>query len=78
MRTKRWWQTPRCVPATGAGALSAPGLRSPATRDALTPQDGLYALNVRGETDNYAIIGSIARVLVAPGDPAVLLAAMAL
>ncbi len=58
------------------GVIGA-SLRSPATRDALAPQDGLYALNLRGETDRYAVIGSIGRILVAPEDPAALLAAMA-
>lgn len=52
-------------------------LRSPATRDALAPQDGLYALNLRGETDKYAVIGSVGRILVAPEDPAALIAALA-
>jgi fructuronate reductase len=57
--------------------ITGASLRSPATRDALAPQDGLYVLNLRGEADAYAVIGSIGRVLVAPEDPAVLLAAMA-
>lgn len=57
--------------------ITGASLRSPATRDALTPQDGLYALNVRGKTDRYAVVGSISRILVAPEDPAALLAAMA-
>ena len=48
-------------------------LRSPATRDALAAQDGLYALNIRGDDDRLAIIGSIQSVLVAPENPAALL-----
>jgi len=53
--------------------ITAASLRSPATRDALAPQDGLYALNLRGEADRLAVIGSIGRVLAAPDDPAALL-----
>lgn len=56
--------------------ITAASLRSSETRDALAPQDGLYALNIRGETDQLAVIGSVARVLVAPQDPAALLDAM--
>lgn len=52
-------------------------LRSPDTRNALAPQDGLYALDVRTEADAYAVIGSVQQVLVAPEDPAALVAAMA-
>ncbi len=50
--------------------ITAASLRSAATRDALGPQDGLYTLDVRGETDRLAVIGSVLRVLVAPEDPA--------
>jgi fructuronate reductase len=32
-----------------AWGIAAASLRSPATRDALAPQDGLYALALRGE-----------------------------
>jgi fructuronate reductase len=56
--------------------IAAASLRSPQTRDALAAQDGLYALNVRGEADQLAVIGSVGRVLVAPEDPAALLDAL--
>jgi fructuronate reductase len=48
-------------------------LRSPATRDALAAQDGLYALNIRGSDERLAVIGSVQGVLVAPENPAALL-----
>lgn len=49
-------------------------LQSAATRDALQPQDGLFALAVRGsDGEKLRIIGSIQSVLVAPDDPARLL-----
>lgn len=53
-------------------------LRSPDTRDALGPQDGLYTLAIRsGAGEALRVIGSIDRVLVAPEDPEALVAAMA-
>ncbi len=53
-------------------------LRSTGTRDALKPQDGLYALSVRsGEGERLRVIGSVVDVLVAVEERARLLAAMA-
>ncbi len=53
-------------------------LRSPAVRDALEPQDGLCTLAVRGaQGEALQVIGALKRVLVAPEDPAALVAAMA-
>ena len=58
--------------------IAAASLRSPDTRDALTPQDGLYTLALR-EDDRQAlrVIGAIGQCFVAPENPAALLAAMA-
>jgi len=62
---------------TGFGIIAA-SLRSPGTRDALTPQDGLYALAVKSEEgERLRVIGSVRRLLVAPENPAALVAAMA-
>ncbi|MBB3997965.1 mannitol dehydrogenase family protein [Aureimonas pseudogalii] len=53
-------------------------LRSAETRDALQPQDGLYTVAVRdGTGDRFQVIGGILRQLVAPEDPAAVLAALA-
>jgi fructuronate reductase len=53
-------------------------LRSPDTRDALKPQDGLYTLKVQdGEGETLRIIGSVVETLVAPEDPQAVLARMA-
>ena len=53
-------------------------LRAADTRDALQPQDGLYALSLRdGESEKLRIIGALREVLVAPESPAALIAAMA-
>ncbi|HLW92408.1 MAG TPA: mannitol dehydrogenase family protein [Roseiarcus sp.] len=52
-------------------------LRSPATRDALAPQDNLYTLALRGgELDSFQIIGGLLSCLVAPESPERLVAAM--
>ena len=58
-------------------AISAASLRSPETRDALEPQDGLYGLGVRDrEGESWRVVGSIRRLRVGPEDPAALLADM--
>lgn len=58
---------------TGWGIVGA-SLRSPDTRDALQPQDGLYTLAVRDSAgESLRIIGSIASLLVAPENPEALL-----
>ncbi len=61
---------------TGWGIIGA-SLRSRDTRDALGPQDGLYTLAVREDTsEELIVIGSMLALMVAPEDPAALLAAM--
>jgi fructuronate reductase len=53
-------------------------LRSPATRDALAPQDFLYTCAARdGSGISLAIMSVLTGILVAPEDPAVVVAAMA-
>ena len=53
-------------------------LRSPETRDALAPQDGLYTLAVRdGGGERLSVIGSVVELLCAPDNPEALLARMA-
>ncbi|MER8992512.1 mannitol dehydrogenase family protein [Mesorhizobium sp. M0678] len=52
-------------------------LRSPDTRDALAPQDGLYTLAIRSSIgEELRVVGSILSLLVAPEDPAAVLAAL--
>ena len=59
------------------GVIGA-SLRSPGVRDQLNPQDGLYSVVVReGDQRDVRIIGAIKSVMVAPEDPAALVAAMA-
>ncbi|WP_439594652.1 mannitol dehydrogenase family protein [Falsiroseomonas sp.] len=58
------------------GILAA-SLRSPATRDALCPQGGLYTFAEREDgTERLQVIGALRGVHVAPEDPEALLAAM--
>jgi fructuronate reductase len=66
--------------AAGASTWGIVGasLRSSDTRDALVPQDCLYTLAVRsGAGTEHRIIGSVLDTLVAPADPARLIARMA-
>ena len=61
----------------GWGIVGA-SLRSPDTRDRLAPQDGLYALAVQEPAgERLRIIGSLLRFIVAPEDPAALVASLA-
>jgi fructuronate reductase len=58
--------------------IAAASLRSPDTRDALAPQDGLYTLALRDSANQtLRVIGAIGRTFVAPEAPPALLAAMA-
>ncbi|MBI3506752.1 MAG: mannitol dehydrogenase family protein [Proteobacteria bacterium] len=61
----------------GWGIVGA-SLRAADTRDALDPQDGLYTLAIRSDKrTDLRVIGSVARVLVAPEDPETLLRQLA-
>lgn len=61
----------------GWGIIGA-SLRSPETRNALGPQDGLYTLSiVDGGGETLRVVGSLLGSLVAPEDPEALLQAMA-
>jgi fructuronate reductase len=52
-------------------------LRSPDTRDALEPQNGLYTLAIRsGPGEQLRVVGSILTLLVAPENPSALLDAL--
>ena len=59
-------------------AITGVSLRSPQVHDALAPQDGLYTLSERdGSAERTRVIGAIRDVLVAPRDPAAVVAALA-
>lgn len=58
--------------------IVAASLRSPAVRDQMEPQDGLYTMLVRdGTLEEARVIGAVRRVIVAPEEPEALIAAMA-
>lgn len=58
--------------------ITAVSLRSAGVRDQLAPQDGLYTLLVRdGAGERAQIMGAVGQVLVAPEDPAAVVAALA-
>lgn len=58
--------------------IIAASLRSPAVRDQMAPQDGLYTMLVRdGAAEQARVIGAVQRVIVAPQEPQALLAALA-
>jgi fructuronate reductase len=53
-------------------------LRQPETRDALAPQQGLYALALRDAAGwRLQVVGSLLRVMVAPEDPDAVVAQLA-
>jgi fructuronate reductase len=77
--------TEAAIHATGDRRWGIVGvsLRQPDTRDALRPQDGLYAVAVRDADDagrprqRLQVVGCVMRLLVAPEDPAAVLDALA-
>ncbi|MBL8584063.1 MAG: mannitol dehydrogenase family protein, partial [Rhizobiaceae bacterium] len=69
----------RCLAAGDSRwGITGVSLRSPDTRDALAPQDGLYTLSVRdGSGERLTVVGSMLKLAVAPEDPAAVVARMA-
>lgn len=64
--------------AGGDWGILGVSLRSPAVRDQLTPQDGLYTLMKRGPHGNVLrLIGCVKGVLVAPENPQAVIDAIA-
>ena len=58
--------------------ITGVSLRSAGVRDQLAPQNGLYTLVVRdGDGERLQVIGAVMDVLVAPEDPAAVVAALA-
>ncbi|HZF27395.1 MAG TPA: mannitol dehydrogenase family protein [Steroidobacteraceae bacterium] len=56
--------------------ICAVALHSTGVRDALAPQDGLYTTAILDTDCSYRIIGALREVLVAPKDPAAVIARM--
>ena len=57
--------------------ISGVSLRSTGMRDALAPQDFLYTQVTLGGQNSYRVVGALNTVLVAPQDPAAVIAAVA-
>ncbi|MGH6615793.1 mannitol dehydrogenase family protein [Sphingomonas sp.] len=58
--------------------VTGASLRSPAVHEALAPQDGLYSVVTRdGAAERVQVVGAVRDVLVAPRDPAALVARLA-
>jgi fructuronate reductase len=71
--------TDDAIAATGdIWGVTGISLRSPAVAEQLNPQDGLYTAVIRsGDSTQRRLIGSVRRVLVAPQNPAAVVAAVA-
>jgi len=68
-RAHQAWYFDRMLSARPDMAVCAVSLRTPDVRDALAPQDGLYALVEKEAQPAVRVIGSILQVLVAPENP---------
>ncbi|MCG6883816.1 MAG: mannitol dehydrogenase family protein, partial [Silicimonas sp.] len=63
--------------AGGDWGITAVSLRSPTARDQLDPQGGVFtSVSLSPETREATVVGSVARVLVAPDDPGAVIDAM--
>ena len=74
-RAHQAWYVDACL-ASGQTDWGIVGvsLRSPETRNALMPQDGLYTLSIRdGDTEHLSVIGSVTGLVVAQERPQALL-----
>jgi len=69
-RAHQAWYFDRMLASRLDMAVCAVSLRTPDVRDALAPQDGLYALAEKEADGAVQVIGSIRQLVVAPEDPA--------
>lgn len=78
-RAHQAWYTEQVLNRCGGHwRIIGVSLRSPAVRDQLAAQDWLYTLEVRdGEQRQQQLIGALAQVIVAPENPAAVIAALA-
>lgn len=76
-RAHQAWYFDRMLAADPGLAICAVSLRTPDVRDALAPQDGLYALVEREVDPTVRVIGSLKELLVAPEDPDAVFARLA-
>ncbi len=76
-RAHQAWFVEKLLAHDRRWGISAVSLRSSDVRDALTPQQNLYTLVLRGETIAYQVIGAIREILVAPESPQAVLQRLA-
>lgn len=76
-RAHQAWYFDRMLTADPGLAICAVSLRTRDVRDALAPQDGLYALAEREADPTVQVIGSLKEVLVAHEDPEAVFARLA-
>ena len=67
--TRSFFNFDRLLERDATRAVSAVSLKTPGVRDALGPQDGLYALMELDEAPTVRVIGAIRELLVAAEDP---------
>jgi len=68
-RAHQAWYFDRMLATDPGLAICAVSLRTPDVRDALAPQDGLYALAEKEADPTIQVIGALTEVLVAPEAP---------
>jgi fructuronate reductase len=68
-RAHQAWFVDKLLANDDRWSICGVSLRSPDVRDALAPQDGLYALATLDEEVSFQVIGSVREILVAPEDP---------
>jgi fructuronate reductase len=73
-RVHQAWFVDKLLASDPRWGICEVSLRSTDVRDALVPQDGLYTLASLDETTSYRIIGALKQTLVAPENPASVLA----
>jgi fructuronate reductase len=76
-RAHQAWYLDRLLAHDPSLAISAFSLKSPAVRDALAPQDGLYVLAELDRSSRLTAIGAIRELLVATENPAAVAARLA-
>lgn len=69
-RVHQAWYAERWLAADPRWGIVGVSLRSPALREALEPQDGLYALAIVDERPSFEVIGSLRELVVAADSPA--------
>jgi fructuronate reductase len=76
-RVHQAWYVDQLLQRDTRWGITGVSLHSTDVRDALQPQDGLYALAVQDEAPSVAVIGSLRELIVATDDPAAVVGRLA-